>query len=135
MKKGKQIFESLLDGADYDKTPMAWYDNFKNNWNKIKSKIINIFNMNSISKIFKISFFVFLDISGILLGVFLIGLGLFLLFGWQIANWMNWLLLIIGICAFLLHLGHYFNLKYMRWFFGPSAYFYKDSTLFNARKK
>ncbi len=25
-------------GADYDKTLMAWYDNFKNSWNKIKNK-------------------------------------------------------------------------------------------------
>jgi cyclopropane-fatty-acyl-phospholipid synthase len=25
-------------GADYDKTLMAWYDNFKNSWNKIKDK-------------------------------------------------------------------------------------------------
>ena len=85
--------------------------------------------MNLIYKIFKISFFTFLDISGILLGVFLTILGIYLLLGWQITSWVNWLLLIIGICAFLLHLGHYFNLKYMRWLFGPDTYFYKDSAL------
>lgn len=78
--------------------------------------------MTLVYKIFKISFFVFLDVSGILLGVFLTGLGLAVIFGWQVAGWMGWLLLAIGICAFFLHLGHYFNLRYMRWLFG-SRYF------------
>jgi hypothetical protein len=78
--------------------------------------------MNIIYKIFRVSFFIFLDISGILLGIFLIVLGLAVLFNWQVTAWMGWLLLTIGICAFFLHLGHYFNLKYMRWLFG-SNYF------------
>lgn len=78
--------------------------------------------MNLVYRIFKVSFFIFLDISGILLGVFLVGLGSGVLFGWQISVWMGWILLIIGTGAFLLHLGHYFGLKYMRWLFG-SRYF------------
>ncbi len=82
--------------------------------------------MNLIYKIFRTSFFVFLDISGILLGVFLAVLGLGLLSGWYITEWMSWVLLLIGICAFFLHLGHYFNLKYMRWLFG-SQYFIQKS--------
>ena len=78
--------------------------------------------MNLVYKIFKITFFVFLDISGILLGIFLTTLGSAVIFGWLLAGWLGWLILIIGICAFLLHLGHYFDLKYMRWLFG-SKYF------------
>jgi hypothetical protein len=81
--------------------------------------------MGKIYKIFKVSFFVFLDISGILLGVFLIGLGLAVVFGWSVSGWMGWTLLIIGIGAFLLHLGHYFNLKYMRWTFGEDYFLQK----------
>jgi len=81
--------------------------------------------MNLIYRIFKVSFFIFLDISGILLGVFLTVLGLAVLFNWQVADWMGWPLLAIGICAFLLHLGHYFNLKYMRWLFGSSYFIQK----------
>ncbi|MDO8496780.1 MAG: hypothetical protein Q7S43_05015 [bacterium] len=80
--------------------------------------------MNLMYKIFKISFFIFLDISGILLGVFLTGLGFAVVFGWQAPGWMGWLLLVIGIGAFSLHLGHYLNLSYMRWLFG-SQYFIK----------
>jgi len=81
--------------------------------------------MNLIYKIFKITFFVFLDVSGILLGVFLIGLGSAVIFGWQVTDWMGWLLLAIGVCAFLLHLGHYFNLKYMHWLFGSNYFIQK----------
>lgn len=78
--------------------------------------------MNLVYKIFKISFYIFLDISGILLGVFLVVLGLAMIFDWRLAEGLGWLILIIGVGAFLLHLGHYFNLKYMRWLFG-SKYF------------
>lgn len=78
--------------------------------------------MNIVYRIFKISFFIFLDISGILLGIFLVSLGLAIILGWSVAGWMGWLILTIGIGAFFLHLGHYFNLKYMHWLFG-SRYF------------
>ena len=73
-------------------------------------------------KIFKIYFFVFFDISGMLLGLFLLFLGLALILEWQISENIDWLTLTIGIGAFFLHLGHYFDLKYMGWLFG-SRYF------------
>ncbi len=76
-------------------------------------------------KVWKISFFIFLDISGILLGLFLIGLGLAVILGWSIGGWMGWILLIIGILAFLLHTGHYFNLRYMSWLFGDNYFLQK----------
>ena len=75
-----------------------------------------------IFKLFKLSFFVFLDISGILLGVFLFFLGLFADSGREMPEWLGWLIMAIGVCAFLLHLGHYFNLKYMRWLFGENYF-------------
>ena len=37
--EGKFVMEDWHNiGADYDKTLIAWYDNFKNSWNKIKDK-------------------------------------------------------------------------------------------------
>ena len=78
--------------------------------------------MNLVYKIFKVSFFIFLDISGILLGVFLVGLGLAVIFNFKLAEGLGWLILTIGVGASFLHLGHYFDLKYMRWLFG-SKYF------------
>jgi len=78
--------------------------------------------MNLVYKILRISFFVFLDISGILLGIFLVILGLAMVFGWQVADWVSWIILVLGICAFLLHIGHYFDLRYMRWTFGEDYF-------------
>ena len=71
------------------------------------------------------SFFTFLDISGILLGIFLVGLGLAMVMGWSAPGWLSWLVLVIGVGAFLLHLGHYFDLKYMRWLFGSNYFIQK----------
>ena len=81
--------------------------------------------MKNPTKFFKLSFFVFLDISGILLGLFLSFLGLFSVMGGDIPGWLSWVVMAIGICAFLLHLGHYFNLKYMRWLFGDNYFLQK----------
>lgn len=81
--------------------------------------------MNLIYRIFKVSFFMFLDISGILLGIFLAVLGLAMILGWQLGEWLGYLILTIGIGAFLLHLGHYFDLKYMRWLFGARYFIQK----------
>ena len=81
--------------------------------------------MSFIFKILKISFFTFLDISGILLGVFLVGLGLWIGAGREAPIWLGWLIFAIGAGAFLLHLGHYFNLKYMRWLFGDKYFIQK----------
>jgi len=68
---------------------------------------------------------VFLDISGILLGVFLLFLGVLLVIGAAIPQWLDWIIVVIGICAFFLHLGHYFNLRYMRWLFGENYFLEK----------
>lgn len=76
-------------------------------------------------KFLKLSFFVFLDISGILLGIFLVLLGLFVGTGGVIPEWLGWAIMIIGVCALFLHLGHYFNLKYMRWLFGDKYFIEK----------
>ena len=81
--------------------------------------------MKSSINILKIPFFIFLDISGILLGILLIIVGLVILSGWPISIWLGWLLLIIGFGAFLLHLGHYFDFKYMRRLFGDDYFLQK----------
>jgi len=81
--------------------------------------------MTDISKVFKLSFFIFLDISGILLGIFLTGLGFAAGTGWDVPEWLGWAIMLIGIGAFLLHLGHYFDLKYMRWLFGDKYFIEK----------
>lgn len=68
-------------------------------------------------------FYVFLDISGILLGLFLIGLGMAVISGWRVSVVVGIIILILGICAFLIHLGHYFSLSITRWIFGTDDYF------------
>lgn len=68
-------------------------------------------------------FYVFLDISGILLGVFLIILGLWIATGKTVSEWVGFLILFIGICAILIHLGHYYSWKLTRWIFGNKDYF------------
>ena len=71
---------------------------------------------------FKHVFFKFLDVSGILLGVFLVVLGWWLIRGNNLPIGVGWILLIVGVGAFLTHLGHYFDLKYMRWIFGEEYF-------------
>ena len=87
--------------------------------------------MNLLYKIFRTSFFIFLDISGILLGVFLMLLGLAMVSGLQVVGWVSWIVLVLGVGAFLLHIGHYFNLKYMRWTFGDDYFIQKKSDRLN----
>lgn len=81
--------------------------------------------MKSLASLLKVSFFIFLDISGILLGVFLTIVGLAVLFGWHVNVLVGWFLVIVGVAAFLLHLGHYLDLKYMRWLFGDDYFLQK----------
>lgn len=71
---------------------------------------------------FKKFFYVFLDISGILLGVFLTPLG-----GWITARRpvpiaIGVTVLLLGIAAFSIHAGHYFKWRIARRVFG-SDYF------------
>ena len=68
-------------------------------------------------------FYIFLDISGILLGVFLIGLGIWIITGRELNQTMGGILLFIGISAFIIHFGHYFSLKITKWIFGNGDYF------------
>ncbi len=70
-------------------------------------------------------FYTFLDITGILLGIYLIILGFWVISGRQVSKFTGLATLILGIAAFFLHLGHYFNLGYILWLFGPD-YFLND---------
>lgn len=72
--------------------------------------------------LFKRFFFLFLDISGILLGVFLIVLGSWILAGRPVSTLMGFVILLLGIGAFIIHLGHYFHLKIVKWIFGPDYF-------------
>ncbi len=64
-------------------------------------------------------FYIFLDISGILLGIFLVWLGIKIIMGISLPKEVGIVVLILGICAFLIHVGHYYNLKLRQWIFGP----------------
>lgn len=79
-----------------------------------------------VAMIIKRFFFLFLDISGILLGVFLVLLGIWSAIGWHIAAPVGLLLIILGTAAFFIHFGHYFQLKLTKWLFG-SEYFLSES--------
>jgi hypothetical protein len=68
-------------------------------------------------------FYTFLDISGILLGIFLAWLGYWTLSGHVVASWLGTMILILGIGALIIHVGHYFSLKITRWLFGSGDYF------------
>ncbi len=84
-------------------------------------------NLIKIAKILRKFFYIFLDVSGILLGVFLTALGLWIVFGRPVSAVAGAVVLFLGISAFFIHLGHYFHLKIAKWLFGPDTYFYKDS--------
>ncbi len=84
--------------------------------------------MVKIITIVKKFFFTFLDISGILLGVFLIGLGVWIIIGRVISVEVGYVITFLGVAAFFIHVGHYFHLTIARWIFGPDTYFYKDSS-------
>ena len=71
---------------------------------------------------FKKFFYVFLDISGILLGVFLTLLGSWITAGRPVPIAIGVTVLLLGIAAFFIHAGHYFNWPIARRVFG-SDYF------------
>ncbi|KKS77543.1 MAG: hypothetical protein UV64_C0014G0005 [Parcubacteria group bacterium GW2011_GWC1_43_11b] len=79
-----------------------------------------------ITIVFKRFFFTFLDISGILLGFFLTGLGVWIVTGRIVAEELGYLIAFLGVSAFFIHAGHYFNLAITRWIFGSGSYFHKD---------
>lgn len=74
---------------------------------------------------FKKIFFKFLDISGILIGIFLAILGWLIVGGNEVSEATGWVLLVIGVGAFLIHTGHYFDLWCLRWIFGPDYFITK----------
>ena len=59
------------------------------------------------------------------MGVFLAILGWAVVAGYAVSMVIGWALLIIGVGAFLIHVGHYFDLRYMRWIFGPDYFITK----------
>lgn len=79
--------------------------------------------LTKIAKLIQKVFYTFLDISGIMLGVFLTWLGYWTVSGHVVAGWLGTVILIIGIGAIILHTGHYFSLKLTRWLFGSDDYF------------
>jgi hypothetical protein len=71
-------------------------------------------------------FYTFLDISGILLGLFLTATGWWISSGHDLSSGFGSIVLILGIAAFVIHTGHYFNLRITRWIFGSGTFFHKD---------
>jgi hypothetical protein len=80
----------------------------------------------SIAKLFERFFYTFLDIMGILLGVFLTALGCWIVAGRSVSVVFGALVLFCGVAAFFIHTGHYFHLRLTRWIFGSGTYFHKD---------
>jgi len=76
-----------------------------------------------IALIVKKFFYVFLDVSGVFLGIFLIWLGIQIVSGISPSKGLGIFVLVLGICAFLIHIGHYYNWKLTRWIFGSEDYF------------
>lgn len=71
-------------------------------------------------------FYLFLDVSGILLGVFLLVSGWWMVSGRTVSRGYGGFVLALGIAAFTIHAGHYFQLRITRWIFGSEGYFHKD---------
>ena len=71
---------------------------------------------------FKRFFYVFLDLSGILLGVSLILLGAWITAGRPVPGGIGVTVSLVGVAAFFIHAGHYFNWRIARQLFG-SNYF------------
>jgi hypothetical protein len=74
-------------------------------------------------KVISRSFFFFLDISGMLLGTFLIVIGALLMSGRPLSFFLAFVLFMCGLFSFLIHASHYFHVKILAWLAG-SEYFY-----------
>ncbi len=77
----------------------------------------------SIAIFVKKIFYAFLDVSGILLGIFLFWLGIWMVAGKPVPKIVSFIVIFLGISAFLIHMGHYFSWKLTRWIFGSEDYF------------
>jgi hypothetical protein len=82
--------------------------------------------LKSIATIISTFFYTFLDITGILLGIFLMALGWWITTGHTVSIWVGVVVLALGVCAFVIHTGHYFHLGLTSWIFGTTTYFHKD---------
>jgi len=76
-------------------------------FNSGKVIIIEITKMNKLFKFVGKIFYTFLDISGILLGIFLMVAGLWVKGGKPMADWMGWIAFALGVSAFLIHVIHF----------------------------
>ncbi|HEY3127888.1 MAG TPA: hypothetical protein VGL91_00375 [Acidobacteriota bacterium] len=66
--------------------------------------------MGRFREIFKRFFYTLLDVSGILLGIFLISLGIWIATGRSVSAAMGLVISTIGVGAFLIHFGHFFEI-------------------------
>lgn len=71
---------------------------------------------------FKRWFYIFLDVSGILLGIFLTGLGAWVTTGRPLPVALGVIVLLTGLAALFIHAGHYFKWRIALKVFG-SDYF------------
>lgn len=79
-----------------------------------------------VARISRRFFYTFLDISGILLGVFLTISGWWISSGRPVSPFFGGFVLFLGVGALIIHTGHYFHLRITRWIFGSGTYFRKD---------
>jgi len=70
------------------------------------------------ARVIKRFFYVFLDVSGIALGIFLLVLGFWMAAGWVVSPIVGLITLFLGLCAVFIHAGHYFQLRISKWLFG-----------------
>ena len=67
-------------------------------------------------------FYLFLDISGILLGIVMTLLGAWIVAGRSVAPATGIVILQLGVAAIFIHAGHYFDWRIMRMLFGPEYF-------------
>jgi hypothetical protein len=79
-----------------------------------------------IVQLFSRFFYTFLDINGVLLGLFLLVSGWWMIAGRPISRGYGGVVLALGVAAFIIHTGHYFQLRITKWIFGTEGYFHKD---------
>lgn len=84
--------------------------------------MISMETLRAIAKFVQKIFYVFLDMSGILLGVFLTILGWWIVSGRSVPFAVGAVILFLGVAAFLIHVGHYFSWKLTRWLFGENYF-------------
>lgn len=74
--------------------------------------------MRSLRDVAKRFFYIFLDISGILLGCFLVVLGAWISTGRAVGRGIGFVVLFLGVSAFAIHFGHFFEIGFFKAFSG-----------------